>query len=166
MRKYLKPVSWGLLGVFLLAQLIRPAKNLSNDQTGHIAKAIPVPEPVEAILKTACYDCHSNYTRYPWYAEVQPVAAWLANHIDEGKSELNFSEFTKRRVAVQNHKLEEVIEMVREGEMPLASYTWVHRDAILNAEQKQQLTDWAQSGMEYYKANYPADSLVLRRKRQ
>ncbi len=165
MKKYLKPVLWGLAGIFVLAQLIRPEKNLSNDQTDHVSKIIPIPEPVEATLKVACYDCHSNYTRYPWYAEVQPVAAWLADHIEEGKSELNFSEFTKRRVAVQNHKLEEVIEMVREGEMPLGSYTWVHRDAILSAEQKQQLIDWAQFGIDYYKAKYPADSLVLRRKR-
>jgi len=164
MRKYLKPILWGLAGVFLLAQLFRPAKNQSNDQAGHVSKQIPVPDSVEAILKVACYDCHSNYTHYPWYAEVQPVAAWLADHVEEGKSELNFSTFTQRRVAVQHHKLEEVIEMVREGEMPLASYTWVHRDAMLDARQKQLLIDWAQAGMDWYKANYPADSLVLRRK--
>lgn len=164
MRKYLKFVGWGLLGLLLLAQAIRPEKNLSNDQAGHISRVFPVPDSVEAILKVACYDCHSNYTRYPWYAEVQPVAAWLADHVEEGKSELNFSAFTQRRAAVQNHKMEEVIEQVREGEMPLASYTWVHRDAILDARQKQLLIDWAQAGMDWYKAHYPPDSLVLRRR--
>ena len=164
MKKYIKPVLLALLALLLLAQLIRPAKNLSNDQSGHISKAFPVPDSVEAILKVACYDCHSNFTRYPWYAEIQPVAFWLADHVEEGKGELNFSAFTARRIAVQNHKLEEIIENVREGEMPLSSYTWVHRDAILSDQQKAIITGWAETTMDSIKAHYPADSLVLRRR--
>lgn len=165
MRKYLKPTLWVLAALLVLAQFIRPGKNVSNDQSKHISTKYPVPEQVESILKVACYDCHSNYTRYPWYAEVQPVAAWLADHIEEGKRELNFSEFTSRRIAVQNHKLEELIENVREGEMPLNSYTWIHRDAVLTTEQKDVLISWAQASMDSLKANYPPDSLILRRKR-
>lgn len=165
MKKYLKPALYTLLALFLLAQFIRPAKNLSNDQSKHLSTRYPIPAEVEAILKVACYDCHSNYTIYPWYAEIQPVAAWLANHVNEGKRELNFSDLTTRRIAVQNHKLEEVIEMVREGEMPLGSYTWVHRDAILTREQKDLLIRWAEATMNTIKSQYPADSLVLRRSR-
>lgn len=164
MKKYLKPILLGLLTILLLAQFIRPAKNLSNDLTNDISKNYPIPDSVQAILKVACNDCHSNYTVYPWYAEVQPVAAWLANHVEEGKEHLNFSNFTARRVAVQNHKFEEIIEMVKEGEMPLASYTWIHRDAILSEMQKQTLINWAQANMDSLKTQYPADSLVLRRK--
>lgn len=164
MKKYIKPILFGLLIILLLAQFIRPEKNLSNDLTHDISKKYPVPEDVQAILKVACNDCHSNHTVYPWYAEVQPVASWLANHVDEGKEHLNFSNFTVRRAAVQNHKFEEIIEMVREGEMPLASYTWIHRDAILTENQKQTLISWAQANMDSLKAQYPADSLVLRRK--
>lgn len=164
MKKYLKPILFGLLAILLLAQFIRPAKNLSNDLTNDISKKYPIPDSVQAILKVACNDCHSNYTIYPWYAEVQPVAVWLANHVEEGKEHLNFSNFTIRRVAVQNHKFEEIIEMVKEGEMPLASYTWVHRDAILTETQKQTLIDWAQANMDSLKVQYPPDSLVLRRK--
>lgn len=164
MKKYLKPALYVLLGLLVVAQFIKPERNLSNDQTNHLATKYPLPESVEAILKTSCYDCHSNYTVYPWYANVQPVAAWLNNHVREGKRELNFSNFTTRRIAVQNHKLEEIIEMVREDEMPLASYTWVHRDAILSPEQKDVLLNWVQSTMDSIKAQYPADSLVLRRK--
>lgn len=163
-KKYLKPALLGLLAIFILSQFIRPTKNQSNDLTNDISKKYPIPDSVQAILKVACYDCHSNYTVYPWYAEVQPVAAWLANHVEEGKEHLNFSNFTARRVAVQNHKFEEIIEMVKEGEMPLASYTWIHRDAILTGRQKQLLLDWAQANMDSLKAQYPADSLVLRRK--
>lgn len=164
MKKYIKPTLLGLLAIFLLAQFIRPAKNLSNDLTHDIAQKYPVPDSVQAILKVACNDCHTNYTVYPWYAEVQPVAVWLANHVNEGKEHLNFSNFTARKIAIQNHKFEEIIEMVREGKMPLASYTWIHRDAILNDAQKQTLIHWAQTQMDSLKAQYPADSLVLRRK--
>ncbi len=164
MKKYVKPLLWVLLALFILSQFIRPERNLSNDQTRHISTKFPVPDTVEAIFKVACYDCHSNYTRYPWYANVQPVAWWLADHVEEGKRELNFSSFTTRKVAVQNKKLEEIIEMVREGEMPLPSFTWVHRDAILSQGQKDILMNWAQAGMDSLKAHYPADSLVLRRR--
>lgn len=164
MKKYIKPILFGLLIILLLAQFIRPEKNLSNDLTHDISQKYPVPGDVQDILKVACNDCHSNHTVYPWYAEVQPVASWLAHHVDEGKEHLNFSNFTVRRVAVQNHKFEEIIEMVREGEMPLASYTWIHRDAILTENQKQTLISWAQANMDSLKVRYPADSLVLRRK--
>ncbi len=164
MKKYVKPILWTLLGLLLLGQFIRPEKNQSNDQTNHIRTKIAIPEPVEAILEVACYDCHSNYTRYPWYAAVQPVAGWLAGHIKHGKDELNFSELATRRVAVQNHKLEEIIEMVDEGKMPLASYTWTHRDAVLTQEQKNLLNQWAQSAMNKLKDEYPADSLRMRKR--
>lgn len=164
MKKYIKPVLIGLAVIFLLAQFIRPEKNLSNDLSNDVSRKYPVPESVKAILKVACDDCHSNHTVYPWYAEIQPVASWLAHHVEEGKSELNLSSFTARRVAVQNHKFEEIIEMVESGEMPLASYTWIHRDAILSEDQKQTLIGWARANMDSLKAQYPADSLVLRRK--
>jgi hypothetical protein len=163
-KKYLKPILLGLLAIFLLSQFIRPAKNQSNERTNDVSQKYPVPDSVQAILKVACNDCHSNATVYPWYAEVQPVAWWLADHVEDGKKKLNFSNFTTPLVAVQNHKFEELIEMVKEGEMPLASYTWIHRDAILSEQQKETLINWAQTNMDSLKAQYPADSLVLRRK--
>lgn len=166
MKKYIKPALWALAGLFVLAQFIRPEKNQSNEHPAHIRNRFPAPENVETILQAACYDCHSNNTRYPWYTGIQPVAAWIANHVAEGKRELNFSEFTSRRIAIQNHKLEEVIELVRKQEMPLASYTWIHADARLSTPQKNALIAWAQAAMDTIKAQYPADSLVLRRKRR
>ncbi len=164
MKKYIRPLLYGLLTLLVLAQFYRPARNLSNDQTNHVSNKYPLPTEVEAILKPACYDCHSNLTRYPWYAEIQPVASWLANHVDEAKRELNFSAFTQRRVAVQNKKFKEIIEQVKEGEMPLSSYTWIHGDARLSEQQRQTLVDWAQMNMDTLAARYPADSLVLKRK--
>ncbi len=164
MKRYIRPVLLGLLAILLLVQFIRPAKNQSNDQAYDVSKKYPVPDSVAAILKIACKDCHSNYTEYPWYAEIQPVASWLANHVSEGKRELNFSTFTMRRAAIQNHKFEEVIEMVKEGKMPLGSYIRIHRDAILSDRQQQLLINWAAANMDSLKTWYPADSLVLKRK--
>jgi len=164
MKKYVRPLLYGLLALLVLAQLYRPTRNLSNDQTSHVSTKYPVPTEVEAILKPACYDCHSNLTAYPWYAEIQPVASWLAGHVDEGKRKLNFSTLTKRSIAVQNHKFEEIIEMVKEGEMPLNSYTWTHGDARLSEQQRQTLVAWAQANMDSLRATYPADSLIMKRK--
>ncbi len=147
--------------VLIVIQFVHPAKNNSNNQSNHINTIYPVPQEVSNTLAVACADCHSNNTRYPWYSKIQPVAWWLDDHVKEGKKHFNFSEFANRRIAYQNHKMEELIEMVDKGEMPLNSYTWVHGDARLTAEQKQQLTGWAKGIMDTLKARYPADSLVM-----
>lgn len=157
------------VAVFLvIIQFIHPERNLSDDQSYSISTKYAVTDEVNGILKVACNDCHSNKTEYPWYANVQPVAFWLAHHVEEGKEELNLSTFTKLPIAVQNHKLEETIEMVKEGEMPLASYTFfgLHKEANLSETQKKVLIDWAKAQMDTLKANYPADSLVLKRRKK
>jgi len=155
------------LGILLIAiQFFRPEKNLSNDQTFDISKNYPVPENVRKTLEVACNDCHSNQTKYPWYAEIQPVAWWLNSHVTDGKRHLNFSDFTRRRIAVQNHKFEETIEVIKENEMPLDSYTWMglHHEANLTDKQRQELVNWAQEQMDSLKAKYPADSLIMKRR--
>jgi hypothetical protein len=155
-----------LFALLIIIQFFRPAKNLGGDHTNDIRTLYRVPENVSLILDKGCNDCHSNTTRYPWYAQVQPFAWWIADHVKEGKRELNFSEFTKRKLAVQNHKLEEVIETVKEHEMPLPSYTWMgrHPQANLTDEERVALTDWAAGLMDSLKRTVPADSLVLRRR--
>lgn len=162
----MKRIWIALIIVFIIIQFARPEKNLSDDRTHDVSKTYQVPANVEQVLKGACYDCHSNKTVYPWYAEVQPVGWWLNDHVEEAKSELNFSSFTSRKVAVQNHKFEEVIETVKEKEMPLPSYTWLgmHPEGNLSDAERQILIDWAQAQMDTLKAQYPADSLVLRRR--
>jgi len=160
----LRKILYGLGIVLLILQFIRPPKNNSGDNTSHVSTRYAVSPEVNRLLETACNDCHSNSTVYPWYSNIQPVGWWLYQHVREGKKHLNFSDFTRRRVAIQNHKFEEVIEMVKEKEMPLASYTWIHRNAVLDDAQRQLLVQWAQSNMDTLRAHYPADSLVLRRK--
>jgi hypothetical protein len=153
----------GLAAILVIIQFIRPAKNQNGDMSNDISTKYPVPAAVGSLLKTACNDCHSNHTEYPWYSNIQPVYWWLAHHVDEGKAELNFSEFAKYSLRRQYHKLEEIQEMVKEGEMPLSSYTITHRDAILDDAQKATLTQWAGALMDTLKAHYPIDSLVRKR---
>lgn len=158
-------ILWGLAGLLVFIQFIRPEQNLSNDRTYDISTKYNVPSEVKTILDGACNDCHSNKTNYPWYASIQPVAWWLNHHVTDGKRHLNYSTYTKRPIAWQNHKFEETIEMVKEGEMPLESYTWLglHPEAKLTDQQRQTLVAWAQAQMDTLKANYPADSLIMRR---
>jgi Haem-binding domain len=161
----IKKILIGLVAVFVIIQFFHPEKNQSNDQTYYVSRKYVYPTDVDQILKAACLDCHSNKTEYPWYSNIQPVAWWLNHHVDEGKHELNFSTFLSRKVAIQNHKLEEIIEQVEKGEMPLASYTYLgmHPEANLSTEQKTTLINWAKAQMDTLKANYPADSLILKR---
>lgn len=97
---------------------------------------------VASTLKIACYDCHSNQPAYPWYTNIAPVSWWIKHHIDEGSHHLNFSEWGTYTVKRKNHKLEECIEMVEEGEMPMSSYTIMHGDAKLTDAQKLQLVEF------------------------
>ena len=136
----------GLLLLLVVIQFVRPAKNQSTGISANdISKGYNVPGNVNDVLKKACNDCHSNNTIYPWYSNIQPVAWWLDHHIDDGKKELNFSEFTSYSPKKQHHKLEEVIESVKEGHMPIKSYTWIHKNAILTDAEKHALTDWAEN---------------------
>jgi len=162
----IKKILIGLLVVLVVIQFIRPEKNVSNDETYGMATKYVVAAEVSEILKVSCNDCHSNQTRYPWYAKVQPVAWWLDNHVTDGKKHLNFSEFTKMPIAIQNHKFEETVEMVEKLEMPLPSYTYLglHKEAKLTDDQRKIVIDWANAQMENLKANYPADSLVMPRR--
>ena len=129
-------------------------------QPNHISNLKAIPANVNAILVKACNDCHSNNTEYPWYARIQPIAWWLDKHVREGKKHLNFDEYTNRSARYQFHKMEETIEMVKDGEMPLDSYTWAHRDAKLDDAEKAAITDWANAVMDELRTRYPVDSLV------
>ena len=136
-----------LIGVgvaFVLLQAVRPARNESTaapSPNDFVVRFKP-PEAVRTVLDQACYDCHSNHTRYPWYSRVQPVAWWLADHIDEGKEALNLSEFGTYPVRKQQRKLNQMSEALADHTMPLPSYTWIHREARLTDAQVQTITAW------------------------
>ncbi len=123
----------------------KPEVSIANPNDIH--KEVLISPEVSKILRNACYDCHSNETVYPWYADVAPMS-WLVIHdINEGREELNFSEWIPYSLKKKNHKLEEIVEMVEEGEMPLKIYTPLHPEAKLSEEQKELLIVWAQNLM-------------------
>lgn len=143
-KKILKWTAILLVAALVLIQFIRPEKNMATEQNPNdIVAFYNTPAEVANILHKACYDCHSNNTNYPWYNNIQPVASWLADHIDEGKDELNFSKFGAFKTRRKLKKLKEIVEEVEESEMPLDSYTWMHSEAKLTEAERKTLIEWA-----------------------
>lgn len=129
--------------VFAGLQFFRPDRtNPSVDFEQTIESSIEIPENVKLILARSCKDCHSNETVYPWYSNVSPVSWFLADHIEHGRSHLNLSVWNTYDESKKAHKMEEICDMVKAGEMPLPSYLWIHRDASLSPADVQLLCDW------------------------
>lgn len=132
-----------LLIVFVGIQFIPTKRNQSSDvPITDFMTVNTVPQNVSNALKTSCYDCHSNNTSYPWYNKVQPVAWFLENHIEEGKAELNFSEWDSYSNRRKISKLKSIVSQIKENKMPLSSYTMIHKDALLDDIQKKEIIDW------------------------
>ena len=144
MKKIIKKILFIGLIIFLLIQLYQPARNISFEQdiTGNFTKVYNVPKNVEIILRTSCYDCHSNNTYYPWYSYIQPARFFMERHIKEGKEQLNFNEFGNYSKRRQNSKLKAISKEIESNEMPLSSYTLIHKNATLSASQKKEVLDW------------------------
>ncbi len=158
--KVVKIILLIIFTAFVVIQFIRPPKNVSDGNSPNdISTKFRVPKDIQTELHNSCYDCHSNNTRYPWYAEVQPVGWLLDEDIREGRSKMNFSEFGAYRLRKQYIKLEQIADQVSEEEMPLPNYTIMHTDAKLSPERRARLVDWANAMRDSMKAMYPPDSL-------
>lgn len=163
-KKILKWTFFVLLFLFIAIQFYRPGRNKATGPFANdITNKYPMPEDVKTILKTACYDCHSNNTAYPWYAEIQPVRWWMDGHIGKGKRGLNFDEFLSYRIGKQYRRLNDINDLVKKDEMPLKSYLWIHKNAKLSDEQKLTIAAWANNIRDSIKAYYPPDSLVRKK---
>ncbi|MDA0176964.1 MULTISPECIES: heme-binding domain-containing protein [Mesoflavibacter] len=143
--KLVKKILLALLVIVVIAQFFSPEKNQGNteDLTAFLNETKPNQE-VTAILKTACFDCHSSHTNYPWYSKITPVNYWMAEHVNDGKKHLDFSKWEDYSLKRKDHKFEELIEEVEEKHMPLPSYTWTHTDAKLTDSQIKAIVDWAE----------------------
>jgi hypothetical protein len=132
-----------LAGLLVFIQFIRPAGNIST-QAYHadISRIYPMEGKIQGILRTSCYDCHSNNTRYPWYANIQPGGWWLASHIREGKQELNFNEFGMYSLRRQQSKLKAIGNSIKDGTMPISSYTLIHKNARLSKAEQDLILNW------------------------
>ena len=129
--------------VFIVIQFIRPARNEDGQVLSrNITKSVNVPDRVLDVFKNSCYDCHSNTTRYPWYVNIQPMGWMMARHVNEGKLNLNFSDFGTYSKRKQANKLRAIAESINDGSMPISSYTVMHTDARLSAENIKMITNW------------------------
>jgi hypothetical protein len=138
-----KKIAFALLLLFIVIQAFRIDKTTKPvDATQDFISVTGANAEVSNLLKVACYDCHSNQPAFPWYTNVAPVSWWIRHHIDEGSHHLNFSIWSTYSEKRKNHKLDECIEMMEEGEMPMTSYTWMHKEAKLTDVQKLVLIEW------------------------
>lgn len=141
--KQLKRIGLAFLVILVGLQFIPTRTNQNTEiASSDFIKTNKVPEDVGRMLRTSCYDCHSNNTNYPWYSRVQPVGWFLENHINTGKAELNLSEFGSWSVRKQKSKLKSMASQVEKDEMPLSSYTFIHRNSRLSKESKKALVDY------------------------
>jgi len=146
MKRLLRVLKWiaiVLIVVFLGIQFVRPARtNPAVDESQTIFARTQMTPQVSAVLDRSCRDCHSNKTVWPWYTNVAPISWWLSNHVNEGRANLNLSEWGKLAQDRQDRKLRQICDEVSDGVMPLSSYVPMHPQAKLSAEDKKTLCDW------------------------
>jgi len=139
-----------ILGFALgFAQLIRPAKtNPKTDESQHLFAQTAMSPQVAAILDRSCRDCHSNQTRWPWYSHVAPVSWFVIDHVNHGRSHLNFSEWGRYNEEEARNQLRNMCREARARVMPLKSYLLMHWNAKLSDEDIRILCDWTTAGRE------------------
>lgn len=126
-----------LVFVLLAMQFIQPSKvNPKVSPTSDFIEVMGWSEADGEMLKNSCYDCHSNETVWPWYSKIAPISYAVANHVNEGREHVNFSEWAEYNERQKAHILEECEEVIEEGEMPMSGYVMLHEEAKLTAEQK------------------------------
>jgi hypothetical protein len=129
---------------FVIIQFFRmPRTNPAIDPNQTIESHLQVSPQAAAIMDRSCNDCHSNKTRWPWYANVAPVSWFVIGHVDDGRRDMNFSNWGSYDKDKQSRRLRDMCELVQDGEMPLSTYTPLHPGSTLSAEDKKMLCDWA-----------------------
>ncbi|MCB0283930.1 MAG: heme-binding domain-containing protein [Calditrichaeota bacterium] len=138
----MKKILLGVVAVLILIQLVPVDRDNPESDP---ANEISANADVKQILNKACYDCHSNQTKWPAYSYIAPVSWVITNHVKDGRKHLNFSEWASYSEKRKNKKLEEIVEETAEGEMPLTSYVLGHPAAKLSSHEFDQLKQWANS---------------------
>ena len=132
--------------LFVVVQFFGPAKtNPSVDQAQTLQSRTHLEPQVASILDRSCADCHSNNTRWPWYTNVAPVSWFVIGHVDDGRRDMNFSEWGRYDARGQAGKLDQICKEVKVGAMPLSTYTPLHPGTKLSSEQVKILCDWTNS---------------------
>lgn len=132
-----------MVGIAVLIQFIPSNKpEVVKSNPNDLIVNNEIPDTIQQLLKTSCYDCHSNETAYPWYSNIAPVSFLVSRDTKVGRHELNFSEWESLSTMKKLKQLNKIADEVSEGEMPMVIYTAIHRDARLTESQQQLLVDW------------------------
>jgi hypothetical protein len=146
MKTVWKITKWVVIVVaclFILLQFKRPARTNPVSETSLSIEAhTQITPQVKEILDRSCRDCHSNNTEWPWYTNVAPVSWWITDHVNEGRKQVNLSEWGKLDKDRQDKKLRQICDEVQDGAMPLSSYLPLHPKAKLSEQDKKTLCDW------------------------
>ncbi len=134
-----------LLFVLVAIQFVPALPESTAEPQDSILLRKDLPGEVASILKKSCNDCHSNTTHWPWYAHIAPVSFWIGHHVEEGREHFNLSDWEQYTPERKAHKIEELAEEVKEEEMPLPSYTWLHHQAKLTDEERHVLITYFES---------------------
>jgi hypothetical protein len=146
MRKWMRRTIYAGAAVALLLQLTNPKHVKPQVTPGHdVFAGSTAPPEVVTLIHNACYDCHSSQTAWPWYSYVAPVSWFVVGHINGARQALNFSEWPHDNPQRARKKWNHVSDELESGDMPLASYTWMHAKARLDGQQRQQLIKWAKA---------------------
>ncbi len=144
MRKNLYRIILGILALFVVAQIFRPDLSNPHSDPALSIKSYPgVPPEVIAKMEVACFDCHSNDTRWPWYSHITPVNYLIASDINQGRRHVNFSEWNNYSPGRLKSILDNIYDQVYNHEMPLMSYQWMHPQSKLTAAELKMICDWA-----------------------
>ncbi|MCB0473322.1 MAG: heme-binding domain-containing protein [Flavobacteriaceae bacterium] len=139
----MKKVIWIILLILIGLQFIPVDKpQVTGNNPNDLLSVVSVPDTVADILKNSCYDCHSNQTIYPWYSHVAPVSWLVAKDVREGREHVNFSNWQVLELTKKAERLENMIDEIKDGEMPMSIYTAIHQDARLSEEQQKLIIDW------------------------
>lgn len=146
MNKTVKIILGIVIAILIIMQFFQPNFNVQKSASAdNLFQQRNVPNDVQTVLKKACFDCHSNQTERPWYSYVAPVSYFIASDVKEARSHMNFSEWSKYSTVEAHDKANHICKMVKEGNMPLKSYTLMHKEARLSEQQVKLLCNWVDS---------------------
>lgn len=135
------------IAFLILIQFFPPEKSVpATDPSADFVVVTNPRRKVTAMLHSSCFDCHSYKTSYPWYSDIAPVSWFLQSHIREGRENLNFSVYGTYPREKRYQLLSEMKEVIEKKEMPLRSYTLMHKNARLNDGMRETLIKWLSEG--------------------
>lgn len=142
----MKKIIFWIALVFVAIQFIPvDTENRPVSKKNNFADLYKTPDHIRVILQNACYDCHSNQTKYPEYAYIAPISWAIKDHVNQGRGHLNFSEWGLYNKELKENAVEKIIGTIKSGEMPMPSYIGYHPEANLTTQQRKELVDYFQN---------------------